>query len=160
MEAQPPKKNIEFREMNDKDLALYASVGQDKPVFEKTTKMIVVNAQLFIRDKTESKTISGDIVEYEPIKLAVTYEHNLKQINEDYGGGRIYTDNATRSFHAGPKSALGKLILQLHDNFEFNGDVKSIPQLLTGKSVGVRSVSFIVGGQTYTKNIIQAFYPS
>jgi hypothetical protein len=154
------------------DLAKYGEMkiesGGSKPVFERITHMVVIEATIKT-DETpkESKGKDGTTQKYYPVFLAVTYEHpdtktgEPRQSYENYGGGRLYISQSKGGIErlwVGPDSALGALVKVLQDNFDFNGTLKELPKLLRGCKVGVKTEVVTVSGEEYQKNIIKAVY--
>ena len=144
---------------------LEISSGGSKPTFDKITKASVVAAELKTTpEKKEDKTKDGQVQTYYPVYLSVTYsveiDGQLKEIYENYSGGRLFvseSDNSKR-FWLGEKSALGKLKKVLEKYLEFKGTLKEIPELMKNKTVGIKTETSTVAGTEYKKNMIEVFY--
>jgi hypothetical protein len=147
---------LDMKEHGDMEI----STGGSKPVFEKVTKGVVINATMMTtKDRQESKDKEGNVQAYYPVYCKVEYSIDDQNYFENYGGGKLFLSESDKSkrFWVGQDSALGKLKSKLEEYFEFKGTVGEIPKLLIGKQVGIKTESTTVAGKEYKKNIIQSF---
>lgn len=173
--AQDGKPEVEVPQQNQEAKAGTESVPLDldahgdmevttsggKPTFEKVTKAVIEEAVLMTsKDKKTQKNKDGTEQDYYPVFLKLTYDIGGQKAYENLGGAKMYIgdDGKPAKFHVGKDSALGKLKALIEDNFDFDGTVKEVPEIVKGQSVGIKTVTSEVGGETYQKNLVQVFY--
>lgn len=159
-EGQQGTESVELDLTEHGDMPI--TTGGSKPTFEKVTKAVVENATLMTsKDKKVQKGKDGKPdQEYYPVFLKMTYDIDGQKAYENLGSAKMFLteDGTPAKFLIGKESALGKLKALIEDNFDFSGTVKEIPAIVKGKSVGIKTITTEVAGETYHKNLVQVFY--
>lgn len=135
-----------------------AQVGN--PVFDKNTEAAIVGAEVSIFKELEQEEQTGEY--FRKAALKVTFERASEQLRwtEKMGGIKLYSQEEGVAVRIGPMSAAGKLLTVITENgLEWDGLIKSLPNLITGKKVKVKTVNWEVAGNTGTKTEVVDITP-